>query len=325
MKRSLVFLFKAVVPMLAALVFSAPAWSQLAGDSGQWEVVRAWYGSNKRSVDVTSRVRELARRDQRFQVDNEQFGSDPHPNVQKRLRIEARNARGETRSFDYWENSYVDGRMFAGWGSQGSQGGYRPPQHASGDWQVLSATYGSSRRRTNVTGRVQDLARRNERFRVSNDELGSDPDPGVEKTLWIEARGPRGERRTFSYREGQQVDGRMFAGSGYQGGQGAASGSGEWQVLRATYGASGRNVNVTGRVRDLARGDERFTVNNEQFGVDPYPNMRKTLRIDARGPGGATRSFEYGEGDIVDGRMFSGWADEGWDYRGSRSGDESGW
>src|SRR4029450_1235389 len=87
------------------------------------------------------------------------------------------------------------------------------------------------------------------------------------------------------------------------------------------YGTAERNIDVTQTLRDLARQDSSFRITNKLFGNDPDPGVVKTLRIYARGPGGATRTFEYGENQIVNGAIFTGWKGGSW----GRGGWNGGW
>jgi hypothetical protein len=208
-------------------------------------------------------------------------------------------------------------------------------QYDRGQWQILGARYGTAQRNIDVTAQLQQLAQQNATFRVTNRLFGSDPAPGVVKTLRIYARAPGGGTRTFEYFENDTVDGNEFTawssgnwgqGGGYGGGWGhpdsdRLSDRGQWQILGARYGTADRNVDVTARLRDLARQDARFEVTNRQFGSDPAPGVVKTLRIYARGPGGAVRTFEYGENHYVDGALFSGWSRGDW----GQGGWEGGW
>jgi hypothetical protein len=83
-------------------------------------------------------------------------------------------------------------------------------------------------------------------------------------------------------------------------------------------------VDVTQRLRELARADVTFRMGNSTFGVDPAHGEVKTLRIWARGPRGDTRMFEYREGSTVDGNQFVGWGRGDWgraDWRGGWDGE----
>ncbi len=62
--------------------------------------------------------------------------------------------------------------------------------------------------------------------------------------------------------------------------------SGEYVILSAQYGTARRHVDVTNRLKEVARRDRIFRMGNSTFGVDPDRGQVKTLRIYARGPDG---------------------------------------
>jgi len=153
--------------------------------------------------------------------------------------------------------------------------------------------------------------------------------------LRITARGPDGSSRVFQYREGDVVDGGQFAGwRGGDWGQGGGGrpeyggggregggGGGGFRIVQALYGTGRRNVDVTGRLRELARAEQTFRLGNDTFGVDPDEGRVKTLRIYARRPGsGEERMFEYREGSVVDGSRFASWRGGDWGQGGRRGG-----
>jgi hypothetical protein len=188
---------------------------------------------------------------------------------------------------------------------------------------ILSAQYGTGRSHVDVTNRLKELARQDRTFRMGNETFGVDPDRGQVKTLRIYARGPNGQERMFEYREGSVVDGSQFRGwSRGEWGNGGWSGQweggdhgreeGEFVILSAQYGTQRRHVDVTGRLKELARQDRTFRMGNGTFGVDPDEGHVKTLRIYARGPNGGERMFEYREGSVVDGSQFRGWGSGEW-------------
>jgi len=199
-------------------------------------------------------------------------------------------------------------------GTAAAQGG------DSGDFVILSAQYGTERHHVDVTQRLREEARRDRLFRMGNRTFGIDPDPGVVKTLRIYARDPNGRERMFEYREGSVVDGAMFRGwdrgewgnGGWSGRWNTDVDEGEFLILGAQYGTERHHVDVTERLRELARDDRPFRMGNSSFGVDPDRGRVKTLRIYARGSNGKVRMFEYREGSVVDGAMFRGWSRGEW-------------
>ena len=88
--------------------------------------------------------------------------------------------------------------------------------------------------------------------------------------------------------------------------------SGQYAILNAQYGTANHHVDVTNRLKEVARQDRTFRMGNSTFGVDPDPGHVKTLRIYARGPNGQERMFEYAEGSTVDGAMFRSWGSGDW-------------
>ena len=88
--------------------------------------------------------------------------------------------------------------------------------------------------------------------------------------------------------------------------------SGQYVILNAQYGTVNRHVDVTNRLKELARQDRTFRMGNSTFGIDPDPGQVKMLRIYARGPEGRDRVFEYREGSVVDGSQFRSWGSGDW-------------
>jgi hypothetical protein len=321
-------------------------------DDGGYQILGARYGTPERNIDVTPRLRELARRDITFRMGNSTFGEDPDPGRVKVLRIYTRGRDGSHRMFEYVEGSVVDGSQFTGWGraefareswmggwgegeGQGQGYGQGGGRGDDGQYQILGARYGTPDRNVDVTARLKELARRDITFRMGNDTFGQDPDPGRRKVLRIYARGRDGSNRTFDYAEGSVIDGSQFTGwgrgdwgGGWTGGWGDGGGGGrdrddgQFQILGARYGTRRRNVDVTARLKELARRDVTFRMGNSTFGVDPDRGRVKTLRIYARGRNGQTRMFEYVEGSVVDGSQFTGWGRGEWGQGGWRGGWE---
>jgi hypothetical protein len=309
--------------------------SAVTAAAQQYEIVRADYGYGNQRVDVTQRLREVVRTHSRFRMGNSTFGVDPSPGNKKTLRIFARGPHGERRTFEYQESSAIDSAMFSGsgrddWGA--APGGVAGD---SGQYAILHAEYGTERNHVDVTDRLRQLAQTDRAFRMGNSTFGVDPDHGHIKTLRIYARGPNGQERMFEYREGSTVDGSLFRGWGRSDwGRGGWSGNwsgggrpvggppsggyaghgddGQYVIIRAEYGTTRHHVDVTDRLRELARSDRSFRMGNSTFGVDPDHGHVKTLRIFARGPNGRERVFEYREGSTVDGSLFKGWGRGDW-------------
>jgi len=323
-------------------------------DSGQYVILSAQYGTERNHVDVTNRLRELARNDQTFRMGNDTFGVDPDYGQVKVLRIYARGPEGREHMFEFREGSVIDGSQFRGWG-RGDWGGegwsgrwegggdndreQRRDDHDEGQFVILNAQYGTQERHVDVTDRLKDLARQDRTFVMGNNTFGVDPDYGRVKVLRIYARGPEGRERMFEFREGSVVDGSQFRGWG-RGDWGGGGWSGRWEgggddrdqhrddngrdahrddrdqgqylILGAQYGTRRHHVDVTDRLKDLARSDRTFLMGNNTFGIDPDYGRVKALRLYTRGPDGRERMFEFREGSTIDGSQFRGWGRGEW-------------
>ena len=317
----------AALMLLVAMLTGSSAWAR---DDGQWQVLSARYGTAQRNIDVTDRLRDLARRDDRVRVTNELFGNDPAYGQTKTLRIYARNRDGDNRTFEFREGSVIDGNDFTGWrGGEWGHGG------GNGDWEgggggrddgayaILGARYGVPEASIDVTGRLRELARRDAKVRVTNGLFRDDPAVGRTKTLRIYARDRSGQVRTFDYREGAWIDGGQFTGwgrgdwgqggwnggwdgrpgsptnpGGYNpGGQGPAQDQ-RLNIVRATYGSGGRTVDVTDRLRNISRGGVLdIRVDNDLASRDPAVGERKTLRVTFTLGRGREQTREAREGD----------------------------
>jgi hypothetical protein len=101
------------------------------------------------------------------------------------------------------------------------------------------------------------------------------------------ARDKQGQNRTFEYAEGHAVDGTQFVGwdrgEWGEGSDGDARGDGNCRnlrILRATYGAGARQLDVTTRLQGLVHGDRlSLKVTNSQLGADPAPGDTKSLDV----------------------------------------------
>ncbi|MGA8620078.1 MAG: hypothetical protein WB660_16340 [Candidatus Sulfotelmatobacter sp.] len=222
----------------SVLLLGTVAAQQRDGDSGRYLILNAQYGTEHHHVDVTHRLRELARHDLQFRVDYNTMNADPAPGRPKVLRVYAQGPNGHERAFDFPDGSMFNGAQFRGWGrgdwgDEHWNGGWNGrngsndydadrrndrDDHDSGEFLILSAQYGTERRHVDVTHRLKELARQDRRFRLDNGIFGVDPDRGRRKTLRIYARGPNGRESMFEYPEYGWIDGSQFR----------AWGSGEW-------------------------------------------------------------------------------------------------
>jgi hypothetical protein len=193
-----------------------------AQDAGQFVILHAEYGNEQNHVNVTHRLKELARADRPFRVTSESMATDPAHGQAKVLRVFARGPNGQERNFDFPDNSAFDGAQFrsfgrgewgddrwaGGWNGSGGGGGY------SGQFLILSAQYGSRRKHVDVTNQLKQMARADMQVRLNYRTFGVDPDEGHAKVLRIFARGPGGHERMFEYRDNSIIDGTQFRGWG---------------------------------------------------------------------------------------------------------------
>ncbi len=211
-----------------------------------------------------------------------------------------------------------------------------PDATDQGAYQIVHARYGTPDRNVDVTARLKELASGDLTFKLRNSTFGVDPAYGETKTLRLYTRGPDGRQRIFDFREGAWVDGSQFTGwkgGDWGGGQGAGGwnddyvaaaarpvDAGEYRILHAVYGTAENYIDVTQRLRELARQDRNFRMGNDTFGTDPDYGKAKTLRIIARDLQGHSRTFEYAEGRFVDGAQFTGWGRGDWGENGGGNG-----
>lgn len=315
----------------------------LAQDEGQFLILNAQYGSARNHVDVTNRLKDLARHDRTFRVTFESMLTDPDQGHAKMLRVFARGPNGQERAFDFPDGSAFDGAKFrswgeGNWGDQGWNGGWEGGQNNgdAGQYIILTAQYGNESQHVDVTNKLKELARQDRTFRLNYQTFGVDPAEGRSKRLRIYARAPNGREQMFEFTDNSLIDGAMFRGwsggdwgsGGWSGnwnggignsGPGAGGDAGQYLILSAQYGSQRRHVDVTDRLKERARADRQFRLNYETFGVDPDEGHAKVLRIYTRGPGGRERMFEYRDNNIIDGAMFRGWGSGQW------AGDDDRW
>lgn len=201
--------------MLLFFSLLSPAAAQR--DDGAYQILGARYGTVERNVDVTDRLRQLARDDRNFRVSNDVFGVDPAPRETKALRIYARGRDGATRTFEYREGGSVDGSQFSGWsGGRWGQAGrddYRDGRGNDGRYgehrrdrlEIVKAAYGTDRNMVDVTQRLRSMINGGQLdVRVTNELSGYDPAPRVTKTLWV-TYSVGGRQQRVNVREGNDL------------------------------------------------------------------------------------------------------------------------
>jgi hypothetical protein len=141
--------------------------------------------------------------------------------------------------------------------------------------EIESAYYGvPNRAGVDVTRRVQRFADFGEPFRVGKDTLKVDPDTDRSKVLVVNYE-VSGRRISDSVREGEV----FYFRNGTEAHAGAKRRQPVIRIIRASYGAKGRYVDVTPITRQMARDHRAFTVSNQTFRVDPYEGQPKRLKI----------------------------------------------
>jgi hypothetical protein len=170
----------------------------------QYRVVRAFYGTLQNNLDVTARVRELIGRNDRFRVVNDTFDRDPAPGVPKMLRVEARAANGQTRFFEFPEDSRFDLAPFVA--DPGAAAATSPGTAGLNEaLRIVRAEYGADDRWTDITAILQARVTNGRMMvRIDNDLAGSDPAPKRPKELWL-VYSTQGQQRRRLVPEGQFI------------------------------------------------------------------------------------------------------------------------
>lgn len=285
--------------VLLVMAFSFLAGTLAAQDAGEYVIVSAQYGNEHNHVDVTMRLRELARRDTRFRISDESMAADPDRGHSKMLRVFARERDGDLKTFDFPDGSVFDGAQFRSW-SRGDWG----EEHWNGDWNgrearredrdgearrqgdegeylILTAQYGSGRHHVDVTNQLKEMARQDRSFRLNFRTFGVDPDEGHSKVLRIFAQAPDGQEKMFEYGDNSIVDGANFRGWG-RGEWGNGRWSGNWEGGAVVERREDRDAD---RGRDGNRDAGMFVILSAQYGserrhVDVTHQLREMARTD---------------------------------------------
>ncbi len=248
---------------------------------GTLQIDRATYGSNFRTVDVTTRLNSQVQGNQiNMQVNSDTMGGDPAPGRAKRLTVQyAVNGQ---------KNEIVvnDGDML-----RLNTGSYPSNQSAL---QINRATYGSGYQTADVTSRLNSQVRGNQlHLQVNSDTMGGDPAPGRAKNLTVQYA-LNGETNEVVVNDGDML--RLNSGSEHQ--------PSNLQISRATYGSGYRSSDVTARLNSQVRNNQLdLQVNSSTMGGDPAPGLAKTLTVQYA-MNGQTNQIVVNEGDML--RLNSG-------------------
>jgi hypothetical protein len=304
-------LFLRLLGRAAAVLRAAGPRPRSGGDDGAYQILSARYGTSERYVDVTERVRELASGDQPFLVHNDTFGTDPDRGRVKTLRIDARDARGKTRTFNYREDAVVDGRQFTSWrGGNSGYGGGQGNGRDDGEFRILQAVYGTQEHHVDVTRRLRDLAREDRPIALTT-TFGVDPHRGRSRTLRIFMRPRRPEPHVSNTLKAPPLTAHALpAGAATAGAMRAGTAAGmatavattraaptraattqaaamtapaqatAAAIVQAAYGADNRVIDVTDRVRAQVSGNQlSVRASNDLAGYDPAPGTPKVLWV----------------------------------------------
>jgi DnaJ-like protein len=206
----------AILGGMACLLFSASSAMAQGG-----ELVSAEWGVQGRRVDVTARVRSLARNGVlNFQVTRFVLGVDPDPHRVKDLLIRVRRWDGQVEEYDYAERGVVNLELDPEYGYQPSERGHwgdrdderRGDHDRDGNHdrdydrrgprlRILRAYYGAEGQFINVTDALQGRIDDGRIYiRVDNNSMGGDPLPGRRKWLRV-LYSYNGERRNLVIEE----------------------------------------------------------------------------------------------------------------------------
>ncbi len=176
------------------------------GDSrNRLQVVRATYGSGRRTVDVTNRLNAQIRDGRLYvPITNDAMGGDPSPGERKTLRIQY-VYDGQQQSevvFNEGDTLMLPTNVAGtpGYDTRGYTGDSR------NRLQVARATYGSGRRTVDVTNRLNAQIRDGQLYvPITNDAMGGDPAPGERKTLRIQYVYDGQQQSEVVFNEGDQL------------------------------------------------------------------------------------------------------------------------
>ena len=236
---------------------------------------RAIYGNGNRSSDVTSRLNSQIQGGQlNLDVNNQTMGGDPAPNRAKTLTVQyALDGRASQVVINEGDTLRLP------YGATNSQG----------NLQINRAIYGSGRRTSDVTSRLNSQIQNDQLYLpVNTNTMGGDPAPGQVKTLTVQYV-LNGRSNEVVVNEGDTL--RLPYGMN--------NNQSNLQINRATYGAGYRTLDVTSRLNSQVQNDQlNLRVNTNTMGSDPAPGQAKTLTVQYA-INGRTSQIVVNDGDTL--------------------------
>jgi hypothetical protein len=245
--------------------------------NGMLTILRAEYGTGARDFDVTRRLASLVRGSNlQLRVTNDSMGGDP--------------AEHQAKWLDVWY-SYNNRAAHARVHEQDVVTLPGDADYYQGRLQITRAQYGADYRFADVTQLLNSRIQNDSlNMRVDHNSMQADPAPGDRKVLTV-----------FYIYDGRQA--RAFVNDNdllslpigtAQGGRGdrddddddyyhrfwPGRSMNELRVLQASWGAEGRDRDVTGQLNGMVRGNQlNVAVNNGTLGGDPAPGTPNRLRV----------------------------------------------
>ncbi len=232
------------------------------------QIESARYGVGNRWSDVTTLLNNAIQNDAlRLQVTNATMGGDPAPANEKVLEVRYRY-QGSSQSATIRENQTLE---LGGGNTGGGNGGGQA-------LRIISARYGDGFRTTDVTQFLNNNISNNSlRIQVNTGSMGGDPAPGVSKSLQVQYE-VNGARRSATVRDGEMLE--LPGGTGWGGNNGGWGNNNRLEIVGATYGTFGRNVDVTNILRDAVRNNAlQLTVSDAAMQANPSNSRRDRLTI----------------------------------------------
>jgi hypothetical protein len=226
-------------------------------------ILRAEYGVGERLVDVTALLNSQVRNGRlTLRITNETMGRDPAEERRKQLTVWYVYKR-RTATVTVPEKSVLT----------------LPSSNPSyvGNLLIMRAQYGADYRFRDVTSLLNSQIQGDRlNLRITNDSMAGDPAPDRPKILTVSYQ--------FNGQPAQVVvnerDTLTLPGAGNGGGWNWPGGGGQLQIMRASFGAGSRNVDVTSQLAAQVQRDRlNMRVDRGTMGSDPAPGQTKRLNV----------------------------------------------